>query len=93
MDSLAIINREEQKHKIDDNVIKEIEEYLDILDLCKTIDVVNSSTFVVEKRKVFIQPGLRYAQAKALKGHGPCKNKIAQGKQPEGHAQNCQNSL
>lgn len=66
MDSLAIINREEQKHKIDDNVIKEIEEYLDILDLCKTIDVVNSSTFVVEKRKVFIQPGLRYAQAKAL---------------------------
>lgn len=66
MDSLAIINKEEQKQKIDDNVIKEIEEYLDLLDLCKTIDVVNASTFAVEKRKVFIQQGLRYAQAKAL---------------------------
>ena len=65
-EALSIINKEEQKHQIDENVIKEIDEYLDLLDLCKSVDVVNATTFALEKRKVFIQPGLRYAQAKAL---------------------------
>ena len=66
MDELNIINKNKQSIKIDDSVIKEIDSYLDLLDLCKSVDVVNASSFKVEKRKVFIQPGLRFSQAKVL---------------------------
>ena len=66
MDELSIINKEKQINKIDDSVIKSVESYLDLLDLCKEVDVVNAQSFAIEKKKVFIQPGLRFAQAKAL---------------------------
>lgn len=66
MKELDIINKEKQINKIDDDILKQVEIYLDILDLCKEIDVVNIPTFTITKKKVFIQPGLRFAQAKAL---------------------------
>lgn len=66
MKELDIINKEKQINKIDDDVLKQVEIYLDILDLCKEIDVVNIPTFTITKKKAFIQPGLRFAQAKAL---------------------------
>lgn len=66
MAALTIINIEDRKVPVDENVIKEVEAYLDLLDLCKEVDEVNGATFEIYKRKVFIQPGLRYAQAKTF---------------------------
>lgn len=66
MNELNIINKEKQTYKIDENVIQEIDQYLNLLDLCKDIDVISSPSFKLIKRKVFIQPGLRFAQAKTL---------------------------
>ena len=66
MNELSIINKEKQSQKVDEHVLSEIDSYLDLLDLCKEIDVVRIPSFYVEKRKLFIQPGLRYSQAKSL---------------------------
>lgn len=63
---LDIIDADKRKEAVNQSVILEVEAYLDLLDLCKEVDEVNASSFEVTKRKVFIQPGLRYAQAKAL---------------------------
>ncbi len=64
---LEIRNKEEQSIHLNDEHIREIREYLSMLDLTRDIDVVFSgSSFGSRKRTVFTQPGLRYAQAEAL---------------------------
>ena len=64
---LEIRNRDEQTVEIKDIHAAEIKEYLDLLDLTKEIDVLHLPN-VSEKssRTVISQPGLRYAQARAL---------------------------
>ena len=66
MEELSIINKEKQTNPIDEAVLMEVNAYLNLLDSCKDIEVVLVPSFQTIKRKVFIQPGLRYAQAKAL---------------------------
>ncbi len=52
---------------VDVNHMREIREYLDLLDLTVDIDVENFGNFNQRERLTTIsQPGLRYAQAKAL---------------------------
>lgn len=64
---LEIREREEQKVSLTEEHVREIREYLEMLDLIHDIDVVISgSTGKRRKRTVFTQPGLRYAQAEAL---------------------------
>ena len=66
MEALDIINKEEQSISIDKNILTNIEEYLDILDVIKSVKSINISTLEETNRKVVIQPGIRFAQAKAL---------------------------
>lgn len=66
MNALDIINKEKQKTKIDQQVIDQIEEYLLLLDVIGEIDVIDMTTNYVQKKKIFIEPGLRYSQAKEL---------------------------
>ena len=64
---LEIRNHEEQQIGINEEHVREIREYLQMLDLIHEIDVVTSgSGGKARKRTVFSQPGLRYAQAEAL---------------------------
>lgn len=64
---LEIRNKAEQTVKIDTIHASEIKEYLDMLDLTQTIDILHLPN-VADKgeRTVISQPGLRYAQADAL---------------------------
>lgn len=64
---LQIRNKTEQSVKLEEVHASEIREYLDLLDLTQEIEVHHLPT-VGEKggRTVIAQPGLRYAQAKAL---------------------------
>ena len=66
MDALNIINKEKQTHKIDDTVLRELEQYLLDLDVLASIDEASYPTFETWERMIFTQPGLRYSQAKAL---------------------------
>ena len=64
---LEIKNKEEQRVSISAEHIREIQEYLEILDLIKYVDVVISEKEEENRqRTIFTQPGLRYAQAEAL---------------------------
>ena len=64
---LDIRNLEEQRVRITAEHVREIQEYLEILDLIKYVDVViTDSEAENRKRTIFTQPGLRYAQAEAL---------------------------
>ena len=63
--SLSILNPEERRIPLDESHVREIEEYLRDLDLVADIEI-RSSSHAVEKRIAFLQPGLRYGQAKAL---------------------------
>ena len=64
---LEIRNQEEQHIPITAEHVREIQEYLEILDLIRYVDVVISgSSEKPRKRTIFTQPGLRYAQAEAL---------------------------
>ena len=65
-DMLEIRNLPEQKVKINDAHIREIKEYLDMLDL--TVDLTTMYLEGVRRIKhtAVTQPGLRYAQAEAL---------------------------
>ena len=64
---LEIREREEQSIPLGDEHVREIREYLEMLDLIRDIDIVASgSEGKRQKRTVFTQPGLRYAQAEAL---------------------------
>ena len=64
---LEIRNKEEQTVEITDAHRQEIKEYLDLLDLTYDIPVVHMADFNTrDSRTVITQPGMRYAQAKAL---------------------------
>ncbi|MDO4177651.1 MAG: AAA family ATPase [Phascolarctobacterium sp.] len=68
--TLEIKNQDEQKIKLQDHHIRQIKEYLNMLDLIIDIDVVDINDFNKKTTNiVFSQPGLRYAQAKALVEH------------------------
>lgn len=67
MKSLDVKNRHEMKTAITEDHVHEIREYLDLLDLTVGIDLENFSDFNHQSRMTTVsQPGLRYAQAKAL---------------------------
>ena len=64
---LYILNKSEMNEVITQQHVKEIEEYLKLLDLILNIDVINMSDLdKIEYQTVITQPGMRYAQAKAL---------------------------
>ena len=63
---LDIRETEEHTVPIRPEHVAEIEEYLRLLDLIDTVDVVQSNDGSRTQRVVFTQPGLRYAQADAL---------------------------
>ena len=67
MKNLDVKNRKEMSVDITQDHVREIREYLDLLDLTVDIDVENLGNFNQRERMTTIsQPGLRYAQAKAL---------------------------
>ena len=67
MSKLDIINASDQMVTINETHLKEIQEYLQLLDLIESIDTVPSSGEAnKQKRFVFTQPGLRYSQAESL---------------------------
>ena len=64
---LEIRNKEKQSIPIQEEHRYEIKEYLDLLDLTVDIPVVHTSDYnQSDSKTVITQPGLRYAQAKAL---------------------------
>ncbi len=64
---LEIRNKEEQTVAITDVHRREIKEYLDLLDLTFDVPVVHMTDFnQKESRTIITQPGMRYAQVKAL---------------------------
>ncbi len=67
MKNLDVKNRREMSVAVTQDHVREIREYLDLLDLTVDIDVENFGDFNRRERMTTIsQPGLRYAQAKAL---------------------------
>lgn len=66
MDALNIINKKKQTHKIDSNVLLELEHYLYELDVLASIKEVIYPSYNEIKKMIFTQPGLRYSQAKTL---------------------------
>lgn len=64
---LDIRDRDEQKVALSEEHVREIREYLEMLDLIHDVDIeISGSSHKSGKRTVFTQPGLRYAQAEAL---------------------------
>ena len=64
---LDIRDRDEQKVALSEEHVREIREYLEMLDLIRDVDIeISGSSHKPGKRTVFTQPGLRYAQAEAL---------------------------
>lgn len=64
---LEIRDRDEQTVVLSEEHVREIREYLEILDLIRYVDIeFAGSSQKTRKRTVFTQPGLRYAQAEAL---------------------------
>lgn len=64
---LEIKNQDEQSVRLDAGHLWEIEEYLQLLDLVRQIEVASLPMSDRQgKRTVLVQPGLRYAQADAL---------------------------
>ena len=66
MDLLEIRNRSEQTVEPEPAHAAEIREYLTLLDLTQNVDIVTLPGGEKLPRTVIAQPGLRYAQAKAL---------------------------
>ncbi len=66
MDLLEIRNHEEQAVELEPAHAEEIREYLMLLDLTQNVDIVTMPSGEKLSRTVISQPGLRYAQAKAL---------------------------
>ena len=66
MDLLEIRNRAEQEVELEPMHASEIQEYLMLLDLTQNVDIVTMPSGEKLCRTVIAQPGLRYAQAKAL---------------------------
>ena len=63
---LEIRNRSEQTVALEPAHAAEIREYLALLDLTQNVDIVTMPSGEKMSRTVIAQPGLRYAQAKAL---------------------------
>jgi len=63
---LEIRNKAEQSVTVDPIHAEEIKEYLTLLDLTQSVDVVAMPSGEKTTRTVIAQPGLRYAQANAL---------------------------
>ncbi|MBO4696821.1 MAG: AAA family ATPase [Lachnospiraceae bacterium] len=64
---LSIRNKEEQTVTITDAHRTEIKEYLDLLDITCDIPIVHMTDYNIrDSRAVITQPGLRFAQVKAL---------------------------
>ncbi|MBQ9043611.1 MAG: AAA family ATPase [Eggerthellaceae bacterium] len=64
---LDILNAPERTVPIDGAAVSEIKEYLDLLDLTVEIPLVDASDYNARQTRTAIsQPGLRFAQAKAL---------------------------
>ena len=63
---LEIRNKAEQSVAVDSVHAEEIKEYLTLLDLTQSVDVVAMPSGEKMTRTVIAQPGLRYAQASAL---------------------------
>lgn len=63
---LEIRNQSEQTVPVKPTHAQEIQEYLQLLDLTQTVDVVSLPSGEKTTRTLIAQPGLRYAQAKAL---------------------------
>lgn len=64
---LDIKNKNEQTIKIEEIHATEIKEYLSILDLIKSVDVLSAAGGkLISQRTVFTQPAMRYTQALAL---------------------------
>ena len=63
---LEIRNKAEQSVAVDPVHAEEIKEYLTLLDLTQSVDVVAMPSGEKTTRTVIAQPGLRYAQATAL---------------------------
>lgn len=63
---LEIRNQLEQTVQVKPTHAQEIQEYLQLLDLTQTVDVVSLPSGEKTTRTLIAQPGLRYAQAKAL---------------------------
>lgn len=67
---LEILNEEEQRVKLTENHVEEIQEYLELLDLTRRIPVRyllgQKAIRQDEEETVFTQPGLRYSQARSL---------------------------
>ena len=66
MELLEIRNREEQTVELEPSHAAEIQEYLTLLDLTQSVDIVSMPGGKKQPRTVIAQPGLRYAQAEAL---------------------------
>lgn len=67
MNELDILNKPEMSVKITNAHVKEIKEYLRLLDLIYDIDLININNLdEKEFQTIITQPGMRYAQAKAL---------------------------
>ena len=67
MKELDILNKPEMKVEITNSHVQQIKEYLALLDLIVDIDVVNLHDLSKkEQQTVVSQPGMRFAQAKAL---------------------------
>ena len=66
MELLKIRNRTEQTVALEPAHAVEIQEYLTLLDLTQNVDIVTMPSGEKMSRTVIAQPGLRYAQAKAL---------------------------
>ena len=66
MELLEIRNRKEQTVALEPAHAAEIQEYLTLLDLTQNVDIVTMPGGEKLPRTVIAQPGLRYAQAKAL---------------------------
>ena len=66
MELLEIRNRSEQTVALEPAHAAEIREYLALLDLTQNVDIVTMPSGEKLPRTVIAQPGLRYAQAKAL---------------------------
>ena len=66
MELLEIRNQAEQTVELEPAHAAEIQEYLTLLDLTQNVDIVTMPGGEKLPRTVIAQPGLRYAQAKAL---------------------------
>lgn len=66
MELLEIRNRVDQTVTLKPSHTTEIQEYLTLLDLTHNVDIVTMPSGETMSRTMIAQPGLRYAQAKAL---------------------------